>query len=93
MNRIKSLRVRQRITQKEAALALGVEQSQISQWENGNQIPKSTRIQAIAETYGCSVEEALEAVAEIALRREQRREMEIAKRMADKERAEGRANA
>ena len=93
MNRIKFLRVRQRLTQKDAALALGVKQSQISQWETGNQIPKSTRLQAIAETYGCSVSEVLEAVEEIAQRLEQRREEEIARRMADKERAEGRLNA
>lgn len=42
----------QDLTQRQAAEVLGIDASQISKWESGENIPRSERIGAIADVYG-----------------------------------------
>lgn len=46
-------------TQSEAAKALGVEPSAVGKWERGEAKPRIERLPAIAELYGCTVEDLL----------------------------------
>lgn len=48
------------ITQKQAADAIGVQQSTISMWESGNSVPTVTTLIKAAEVYGCTAAELLE---------------------------------
>ena len=47
------------LTQAKAAELLGVSDATISQWENGETNPKTSRLAKVAEVYGCTIEELL----------------------------------
>lgn len=47
------------MTQIEAAIAIGVSQGTISQWENGNTYPTGERLRVVAEVYGCTYDELM----------------------------------
>ncbi len=55
--KLKKLRENARLTQSDAASALGVGQSAISMWETGESVPKTEMIPKIAEVYGCTISE------------------------------------
>lgn len=48
------------LNQIEAALAIGVTQPTISQWENGKVYPARDKVVTVAEVYGCSIDELFE---------------------------------
>lgn len=52
---LKSLRKKANLTQKEAASQIGVVQSAISMWENGDSKPKTELLPKIAKVYNCSL--------------------------------------
>lgn len=47
------------LTQAKAAELLGVTDATISQWENGETKPKTSRLAKVAEIYGCTIDELL----------------------------------
>lgn len=47
------------LTQIQAAQLLGVTDATISQWENGETKPKTSRLAKVAEVYGCTIDELL----------------------------------
>lgn len=60
MNALKRRRLQAAIpTQSEAAKSLGIEPSAVGKWERGEAKPRIERLPAIAELYGCTVEDLL----------------------------------
>lgn len=52
MNRLKELRQEKKLSQKELADYLGVNEKTISRWENGESTIKSDKAQALADYFG-----------------------------------------
>lgn len=50
-------RVNARLTQKEAADAIGVSQLSVSLWETGKAEPKLSNVRRLCEVYGLSMED------------------------------------
>ena len=50
-------RKRAGLTQIEAAAAIGVTQGTVSQWESGKSFPRGNMMVAVAELYGCTIDE------------------------------------
>ena len=59
MNRIQEYRKQKKWTQEELAKRLGVERSAVAKWESGKSQPQAARLVALAEIFGCSVDEIL----------------------------------
>lgn len=59
MNNIKSLRRRAGMQQKELALAVGVAQATVSEWEHGKKDPSGERLERLSELFNVSVGEIL----------------------------------
>jgi transcriptional regulator with XRE-family HTH domain len=57
MTQFERLRKRAKMTQVELAEALGVTQSNISQWENGMAFPSAGKLPMIAKILGCTIDE------------------------------------
>lgn len=55
MNRLRHLRERHNLSQKELAKELGISQNAISCWENGIRQPKKETIDKIADYFGVTV--------------------------------------
>lgn len=55
MNRLKEIRQEKKLSQKELADYLGINEKTISRWENGESTIKSDKAQALAEHFGVSV--------------------------------------
>lgn len=61
MNIMKERRLRGAIpTQREVAEILGVKPSAVSKWERGLAKPRADKLVAIANLYGCTVDQLLE---------------------------------
>lgn len=59
MNKIKSIRLKRGITQKELAEKIGVKQKDISRWENDVYKPKVDKLIQIAEALSCDIKDLL----------------------------------
>lgn len=59
--KIKAARERKGLNQKECAGLMPVAQSTWSDWENGKQAPRNSRLPAIAELLGIKVKDLLKA--------------------------------
>jgi transcriptional regulator with XRE-family HTH domain len=59
MEKIKLLREKISITQKELAEKVGVSQQNISRWETGEVIPKIDKLKRIAEVLGCTINDLI----------------------------------
>ena len=59
MNKIREYRKQRKWTQEELAKRLGVERSAVAKWESGKSQPQAARLVALAEVFGCSVDEIL----------------------------------
>ncbi|MBR5163425.1 MAG: helix-turn-helix transcriptional regulator [Schwartzia sp.] len=59
MNRIQEYRKQQKWTQRDLAKRLGVERSAVAKWESGKSQPQAARLIALAEIFGCTVDEIL----------------------------------
>lgn len=57
---IKRLRINAEMTQQELAVACGVTQGAVSQWEQGLSFPTSRKICTVARVLGCDVDKLLE---------------------------------
>ena len=55
LNRLKELREEKRLSQKEIAEALGVNEKTVSRWENGESTIKSDKAQALADYFSVPV--------------------------------------
>lgn len=58
--KIKSLRLKRKISQEALADILGVNQTAISQWEIGKSNPSSDKLPKLAEALQCSIDELFE---------------------------------
>ena len=56
---IRTKRVAAKLTQAELAKRLGVYQGAVSQWESGMTNPKLDKLKAMAEFFGCTLDELL----------------------------------
>lgn len=59
MNAVKSLRRRKGMQQKELAIAVGVSQATVSEWEHGKKDPSGERITKLMKIFGVSAAELL----------------------------------
>lgn len=59
MNKIREYRKQRKWTQDELAKRIGVERSAVAKWESGKSQPQAARFVALAEVFGCSVDELL----------------------------------
>lgn len=59
MNRFKSYRIRAGLTQQDVAVALGISQVSVWQWENGETLPRADRLIELSELYHCTIDELL----------------------------------
>ena len=59
MNRIQEYRKQKKWTQEDLARRLGVERSAVAKWESGKSQPQAARLIALAEIFGCTVDEIL----------------------------------
>ena len=59
MDAIRAHRKQRKWTQEELANRLGVERSAVAKWESGKARPQAARLVALAELFGCSVDELL----------------------------------
>jgi len=57
INGFEACRRRVGLTQTEAAIAIGVTQGTVSQWENGLTYPTGERMKLVAEIYQCTTDE------------------------------------
>ena len=55
MNVVKELRERANIQQKELALAIGVTQPTVSDWEHGRKDPSGDRLERVAKFFGVDI--------------------------------------
>lgn len=55
MNKIRELRKAAGFTQEKFAVAVGVTQSTVSQWESGRVLPDTAKLPKLAEVLGCSI--------------------------------------
>ncbi len=53
----RACRRRAGLTQSEAAIELNVNQTAISQWENGTTQPSADKLPLLAKLYNCSIDE------------------------------------
>lgn len=60
INNLKALREKRHISQIELSKILGVSQGAVSQWENGQSMPRAEMLPKIAKVLGCTVDELLE---------------------------------
>ena len=59
MEKIKAYRKQCGMSQAELAKRVGVERSAVAKWESGKNLPQAARLVALAEIFGCSVDEIL----------------------------------
>ena len=71
---LKILRILARLTQAEAAAAVGVTQAALSDWEKGKYKPSPAAVAKLAEVYNVSEEEIVKAVLEAENHEKQRKE-------------------
>lgn len=57
MNGLKSIRRTVRFTQAELAKTMGVTQSMVAKWENGEAYPRGEMLIKLADTLHCSIDE------------------------------------
>ncbi|GAB2022918.1 helix-turn-helix transcriptional regulator [Pseudolactococcus yaeyamensis] len=57
--RLKSLRLEQKLTQKQIAEKLGISQQSYAQWENGKRKPSGETLQKLADFFDVSVDSLL----------------------------------
>lgn len=60
--RLKELRNRKCLTQNEIAISIGVSQNTVSQWENGDRLPRVDKLLLLAEILECSIDDLLDDV-------------------------------
>ena len=58
--RLAELREAKELTQEEVAAAVGVDKTAVSHWENGIARPDISRLPALADTLGVSIDELLD---------------------------------
>ena len=64
-DRLKELRIKNNLSQKKLADAVGVAQSSINYWESGQRIPSIDACARIAEYFDVNIEDLLDLTAEI----------------------------
>lgn len=60
MNRIKFLREKANLSQKQLACKLGIGRSTVSKWETGVSLPTAAKLVPLAKLLGCSTDELLQ---------------------------------
>lgn len=54
---IKSIRLKEKMTQAELARQLQIDQTAISQWESGKSMPTADKLPELAKILGCTIDE------------------------------------
>ena len=62
MDGIEAMRKKANITQSELARMLGVSQANISQWENGEALPRADKLPALAEALNCKIDDLFSSI-------------------------------
>ena len=57
MNGIEVYRKKQKITQCELANKMGISQANVSQWENGEALPRTDKLPLLAKILNCTIDE------------------------------------
>ena len=70
---LRQARERAGISAAEAARRLRVSRQAVSQWDAGTKFPRVTRLEKIAELYGCTVRELMDGIFETLANREEAR--------------------
>lgn len=60
MNCIKALREGKNLTQEELCKKIGVSQSAIAKWENGDSLPRADKLPELAKILGCRIDDLFE---------------------------------
>lgn len=55
--RLKELRLLRNLTQYELAKSLNIKRSTVAMWELGKSMPRSDKLQQLAEILGCSIDD------------------------------------
>ena len=55
--KIKEFRQKKKLTQFELALKVGISQSAVAKWENGETIPATKQLIKLAEIFNCTIDE------------------------------------
>lgn len=55
--RLKELRLLRNLTQDELAKSLKIRRSTVAMWESGKSMPRSDKLQQLAEILGCSIDD------------------------------------
>ena len=58
--RLKELREKKALTQRDIGIAIGVEQHTVSQWETGDRTPRADKLPELARILGCTIDELFE---------------------------------
>lgn len=59
MNRIKKIREKRGLTQKQLSEMIMVNQSTVAMWETGKSVPRASNLLKLSNTLNCSVDELL----------------------------------
>ncbi len=59
MNRIKKIREKRGLTQKQLSEMIMVNQSTVAMWETGKSVPRASNLLKLSSTLNCSVDELL----------------------------------
>lgn len=62
MKDFKALRQEKGLTQGNIAEAFGIRTSTVSMWETGDSLPRADKLYRLAEIFGCTVDDLLEAL-------------------------------
>lgn len=57
--KLKELRLKAKLLQRDVAEALNVDRSTVAKWEAGESFPRSGKLKALASLYKCSIDELL----------------------------------
>lgn len=58
---IKSLRIKNKLTQAQLAESIDVDQTAVSQWEAGKSMPATAKLPELARILGCTIDDLFKA--------------------------------
>lgn len=59
MNKIKKIRIKNKLSQEDVAKKMKITQSAVAKWENGESLPTANRLSELAKLLNCTVDELL----------------------------------
>lgn len=62
MSNLAQLRIKADYTQDAVAAALSIDRSTVAKWETGAALPRVSKIPALADLYGCTINDIFNAI-------------------------------